>query len=309
MNNRHCSISAGIIVGILLLGSIAAWASDELIRRYESNGREFKRAEIGNKTIYFQQRMIGDAIVEKDFILYRLDRGTRRLSEKKVRRRSGLPENVIPGITKGQAESMVDGKILFSKLYIISPDSDVFPLEPTPENPCWVVRSALDDFIIITVIDAITGEQLGYGVPPPQFTGFAFSGPQYPNECSWTWRYWYQNAEDWFEVMGYPTEGVECPSKEKVQSHIQNRETAMFYGVSHGDSTRFSSSCPDSGYITANDIRGWIADYPKVPFAFLGSCDSMCSTGSGTVSHEFRKGSLEDTRDWGTYRKRRLKPA
>jgi hypothetical protein len=299
MSGRRFSIGVVLVVCFLLGGSIATWANDDLIKEYESNGREFKRAEIGSEIVYFEQRMIGDAIVEKDFIVYRFDRGTTQLSEKKMSWQNGLPEQVIPRITKEQAESMVEGKILFTKLYIISPDSDVFPLDPTPENPCWVVRSTLDDFIIITVIDAITGEQLGYGTPPPQFTGFSFTGPQYLYSCSGVWIGWYLNARDWFEIMGYPTEALEYPTKAEVQSQIQNTETAMFYEFSHGNSTGFSSDCSDSGYITASEIRSWIAYYSKIPFTFIGNCDGMCDTGTGSLSYEFRKGSLSDTASVG----------
>ena len=63
---------------------------------------------------------------------------------------------------------MAEGKVQFSKLYIISPESDVFPLEPTPQNPCWVVRSISDGTPIVTIIDAVTGNFLGHGVLPPQ---------------------------------------------------------------------------------------------------------------------------------------------
>ncbi len=39
---------------------------------------------------------------------------------------------------------MAAGDALFSGLYMISPESDVFPLDPPPLNPCWVVRSVTD---------------------------------------------------------------------------------------------------------------------------------------------------------------------
>lgn len=85
------------------------------------------------------------------------------------------------------------------------------------------------------------------------------------------------------------------PDTVRVQSHIQNTKTAMFYEVAHGDSTGFSSDCSPTGYITANEIGSWIADYRKMPFTFFGSCNGMCDTESGTISYEFRKGSLSDT--------------
>ena len=91
MSGRRFSVGVVLVVGLLLFGVVAARASDDLIRKYESNAGEFKRAEIGNKIVYFQQRMIDDAIVEKDFILYHFDRGTKQLSGKKANWRSGLP--------------------------------------------------------------------------------------------------------------------------------------------------------------------------------------------------------------------------
>ncbi|GAH13281.1 unnamed protein product, partial [marine sediment metagenome] len=51
---------------------------------------------------------------------------------------------------------------------IISPESDVFPIKPTPQNPCWIVRSIDNNKITVTIIDAINGKVLGYGVPPPR---------------------------------------------------------------------------------------------------------------------------------------------
>jgi hypothetical protein len=70
-------------------------------------------------------------------------------------------------ITKEEAESMVRGEVPFTKLYIISPYSVVFPIKPTPENPCWIVRSVDNGNTIVTIIDAMNGKILGYGVSPP----------------------------------------------------------------------------------------------------------------------------------------------
>jgi hypothetical protein len=62
---------------------------------------------------------------------------------------------------------MAEGLVESSRLYIISPDSDVFPLDPTPENPCWVVRSLNRSRVVILIIDAVSGEILDNGIPPP----------------------------------------------------------------------------------------------------------------------------------------------
>jgi len=215
---------------------------DDLLGDYETGDEEFKRLEIGDSIVYFYQRMIDDAIVERDFIVYQFDRATGELIDRKVHWLSDLPEHITIDITKEQAESMVMGEVQFTEMYIISPDSDVFTLDPTAENPCWVVRSIDDGNTIVTIIDAVTGEMLGHGVPPPE-GGFTLSGPWYSNPCSGAWTAWYQNAENWFNTMGYPTEAVEWPTETQVKSHIQNPDTSLFYELAHGSSTYFASGC------------------------------------------------------------------
>jgi hypothetical protein len=153
----------------LIVETAMAANSDDLLWKYETGDKEFKRFEIGDRIVYFHQRMIDGAIVEKDFINYQFDENTGGLLDKKVHWRTDLPEHINIKITKQQAESMAEGEVKFSKLYIISPESDVFFIRPAPENPCWVVRSIKDGNPIISVIDAVTGKFLGYGISPPKY--------------------------------------------------------------------------------------------------------------------------------------------
>jgi len=270
---------------------------DDLLAKFETGDKEFKRVKISDMIVYFHQRMIDEAIVEGDCIIYQFDGNTGELLNKEIRWRSDLPEHVTPLITKEEAESMVRGDVQFTRLYIISPESDVFPLKPTPQNPCWVVRSVDDGELIVTIIDGVDSKTLGYGIPPP-YTGFSLSGPQYSDPCSGTWTSWYQNAEYWFNEMGYSTEAVEWPTEAKVKSHIQSCATAMFYELAHGGSYYFASGCPGGTnyeFTYSSEIHNWIEDYTKMPFAFIGSCEGMCDVGSGSFSYEFRKGSMEGT--------------
>jgi hypothetical protein len=282
-----------------------------LLGKHESSHRLFKKAEIGDKVVYFHQRTINGALIEGDYILYQFDRDSKELLKKEVQWRSDLPENLPPAvrssetqglISQAEAESMVEGDVQFSELMIISPDSEVFPIEPIPENPCWVVRSIVDGNSVVSVIDAVTGEFLGFGIPPPQtnssYNGFSLSGPWYFYPCSGAWTSWSENAADWFEEMGYPTETIAWPTEEKVRSHIESTKTAVFYELAHGGSYGFSSGCVDGvGHETiySYEVKNWIADYTRMPFTFLGSCGGMCYTGQGSFSHEFRKGFSTDT--------------
>lgn len=142
-------------------------SEDELLGKYEESDRRFIRKEIGDKIVYWHQRRIDNATVAGDYISYIFDNNTKELLEKRIHWQSDLPEYVTTKITKEQAESLVRGEVQFTTLYFRLPDTPVFPIEPTPQDPCWVVRSIDNSNIIITVIDAMNGEILGYGVPPP----------------------------------------------------------------------------------------------------------------------------------------------
>ena len=104
---------------------------------YEENYEEFKLVEVDDKIVYFYQRMIGDAIVEKDFKSYQFDQEGNFL-KKEIHLRDDLDDYVFPEniISSEEAEVLVEGEIEFSKLYIISPDSEIFLIKPTPKNPC-----------------------------------------------------------------------------------------------------------------------------------------------------------------------------
>jgi parallel beta-helix repeat protein len=275
-----------------------------LLEGYDPYPSQFKELEIGDKIVYWHQRTMGEAIVELDYIVYQFDKKRKELVDVRMCWREDLPA-FLPklNITQKQAESMVEGRVKFSKLFIISPESDIFPIKPMTKNPCWVVASVVQDKgTVITVVDAVEAKVLGYGVPPPQpYTAFSLSGPQYQNPCEKDWYDYYLNppygAKFWFDTMGYSTEDVNWPSEEKVKSHIQSDTTAMFYELAHGAYWGFASGCDANCYemTWASEIDDWISDYTKMPFTFLGSCDGMCDTNVGTLSYAFRMGSTRDT--------------
>jgi hypothetical protein len=270
-----------------------------LLEKYESDPSIFTECEIGSKVVYYYYRKIGQAIVEKDYLIYHFDKENQQLINVKMHWREDLPLSLPKlNITKEQAESVVQGTVDCSALYIISPESDIFsPIKPVPQNLCWAVYSiSQTKGSLLTVIDAVEGKVLGYGIAPPH-TAFSLSGPQFQNPCWGSWDAWYQNAQWWFDVMGYDTEAVRWPTQATVQSHVQSDTTAMFYELAHGDSWGFASGCEAGWYewTWAAEIEDWIVDYSKMPFTFLGSCDGMCFTGDGTLSYEFRKGSMKNT--------------
>lgn len=293
-----------VAVSALLLCLFAtAEASPAPIEAYEPSDREFTEVEIGDRFIvYYHPRMIGEATIEKDLIVYRFDAGTGELLEKKTHWREDLPDELPPSLLGAEeAEALVGGDVEFSRLLYISPDSDVFPLDPTPTNPCWVVRSTDDrGHPLVGIVDAVSGEYLGEGIPPP-YAGFSLTGPTDFEPCDWGWYSWAESARSWFEMMGYSTEYVAWPSNEQFQSHVQSTETAVIYEIAHSDDYvgyAFESGCLNGQHmqiVTAAHIRSWIADYEKVPFTFLASCYGMCETTPNRLSYEFRKGVKDGT--------------
>ena len=293
----------GTVIALILLASLVSYGQRGEV--------EFEQLFIGNMRVEFYQRTIGEAIVEGDFIVRQYDRETGELIEEIIHWRPGLPEELPWVISREEAMSLVGEEVQFTQLYYIADGSAVHPVY-TP-NPCWIVRTSTrvaDDIISLTstIIDAVTGEILGLGVPPPQYTAFSLTGPQCNaadkacTTCNWSWGAWYQNATNWFNTMGYSTEDVKWPTENKVRSHIQNNNTAVFYELAHGGSTAFASGCVGgtSYEITwATEVHNWISSYPAMRFAFIGSCGGMCNTGSGSFSYEFRKGSSEDVATTG----------
>lgn len=279
-------------------GSSSKKSKEHPLEDLEENYQEFEEIEVQEKTVLFYQRKIGEATVEKDFKVYQLDEDGEEIENTIISWREDLSEELLSNIiTQEQAEGIVGGDIRFSRLYIISPDSDIFPIDPTPTNPCWIVATTNEyGYMELTVIDSITGENLGNGIPPPS-NAYAVAGPQdfYPCENPFSTSL----PQLWLEKMHYDLEAVDIPTKEDIQSHIQSNEDVIFYENAHGDYEHFTSGCTSDGLYgnntLATDIESWISSYNKKAFTFLATCDAMCETGVGTFSHAFRKGSYEDT--------------
>jgi hypothetical protein len=136
-------LAVGTIVVILTLGYLAAVlpavadspppsATPDLLSAYETGDKQFKRYDIGDKTVYWHQRMVGDAIVEGDYIRYQFDRDSGALLTKKTEWRDGLPAQLPPIISREQAGAGIGREVLYTKLYFISPDSFVHPIMPAP---------------------------------------------------------------------------------------------------------------------------------------------------------------------------------
>jgi len=295
-------MAARALFSVLILALMATSSSgarpETLFEAHGDADKAFRELAVGEMTVFYHRRTIGEAVVEKDYVVYQLDARTGELLARKSHWRDDLPDALPPVISSDEAESLAPGEALFSTLYYISPESDVFPLDPVPESPCWVVRSRTSSGRqAVTIIDAVAGVVLGPGVPPP-YGGFSLTGPWEDNPCEGGWVSWASNAETWFEAMGYQTNYFLWPTEDDVRTYVQTPAVSMFYELAHGGSQSFASGCTGgTSYevTTASEIENWISNYGRMPFTFIGSCGGMCDTGDNSLSYEFRKGSTEGT--------------
>ena len=169
-----------------------------------------------------------------------------------------------------------------------------------------------------TIIDAVAGKVIASGTPPisnyepvkselmsssePVGSGsnpevFLLGGPYDIPNCSGGWYDEALDAAAYFEEMGYSTLTLEYPNTEVIETYISNFDTAIFVEMSHsGGASYFRNGCPDKTY--DEDMRAWMADYPKMPFSLLYGCYIACSPAPEeeySISGALMKGSSEDT--------------
>ncbi|MBA7504705.1 hypothetical protein ES706_03359 [subsurface metagenome] len=149
----------------------------EFLAKCEHCDIAFERYDFGSGTIvYYHGRMIGEARVELDGINYQFNKDTGNFENKIVHWRDDLPDKLPPIISKEEAMAIGGGTKAY--LLYIDPESSVSLVEPTPMNPCWEV-SIYEEYhdpetnetftynCDVIVVDAVTGEILGHGVPIP----------------------------------------------------------------------------------------------------------------------------------------------
>lgn len=271
-------------------------AEDRRLHAVEKSDRMFKRLDnpMINRASYFHQRRIGEVLIEKDFIRYQFDTRTGEMIEQTRKWRGGLPEILEVVVSRAEAEAKVRGMVRSAILMLISPDSEIFHFDPVPANPCWVLRNTDETGrLAITVIDAVTGELLGDGVPPPS-EGQAIGGPDH-GACPQPVYYgtYASNADSWFDTMGYTSDYIGNASETDVYYHLRSDDGVMFYELCHGDHNDFLNRCDQT--ITASEIESWISPYASMGFAFIGSCGGLCSTAEDSFAAEFSKGHNTDT--------------
>ena len=186
---KHKILMSLVIIGLMLIllscvqpqAPPQDWVvanETEFLAKCEHCDIQFERYDFGGDTIvYYHSRMIGEAHVEFDSINYQFDKETGNFKKKLAHWRDDLPDTLPEVISEEEAMAIGGGTRAY--LLYISPESNVFAdVKPVPENPCWAV-SIYEDYyhpeinetatynVDIIVVDAVTGEILGHGVPIP----------------------------------------------------------------------------------------------------------------------------------------------
>jgi hypothetical protein len=318
-----------LLLTILLLSipAVTAKETPSLLSQYREDTNFTELNFTPNLTGFHYQRMIGDAIVEGDKS-YAVFNSSGELITSESHWRNDLPAKLPANLTAAEEAIEMAGRTNTSRayLYYISPNSSIFQLDPTPENPCWVVWETREmklsnnetlPYRFGTIVDAVTGEVLAFGTPPitnyepvepesvassePVGLGsnpevFLLGGPYNLKNCSSGWYDEALDAAAYFEEMGYSTLTLEYPSNEVVETYISNLDTAIFVEMSHGEAHKFYNGCPDITY--DEDMRAWMANYPKMPFSFLYGCYIACTPApqeEHSIIGALMKGSSEDT--------------
>jgi len=148
----------------------------EFLAKCEQSDITFERCrECGDTIVYTHRRMIGDVLVENDFIAFHFHPSTGMFKAKYSHWRDDLPETAPPiDISKEQAEAIGNGTE--AQLIYIDPESRMFDCAPI--NPCWTVyvyedvylpefNKTFTQIVDVVVVDAVTGEIVGHIVTTP----------------------------------------------------------------------------------------------------------------------------------------------
>lgn len=133
---------------------------ENLIAGYETDSGAFRCIGLGDRIIYWHRRVVDDAVIGGDFILYTFNRSTQTFITKEEHWQDDLTDVLASAISQNEAESIVKGRVESSQLYIMPPGSSECPIQALSCTSCWVVRSTVDGHREITVMDAGNGTVL-----------------------------------------------------------------------------------------------------------------------------------------------------
>ncbi len=242
---------------------------------------------IGDRSVKYWEHVIDNIFVINDSMLLHIDLEYRRVLHYK---RSWSNIEVI---TLRFGDGKFEGEYYW-KRKVVFPDEDdcgiFYTFNDKQEYPlfCWEVRYVDGN----TLFYDLNETPIGYGVTAPSERGFVLQG-----YGDLKWRYWRENAQDWYNRWFDAINSIKCPSINQISYFIKNEttNTKAFYVIAHsgGESSRFLAD--QNTYYTANQLHYDMENRSPMKLAFLCCCEAMNNTGPETLSYEFRKGELNGT--------------
>jgi hypothetical protein len=243
---------------------------------------------IGDITVKYWEHILDNVIIKGDYILLHLDTQNGAVLKYKNEWTSielPLNHNLKDGFEP--ANYFWKQKICFLDITDTSP---FYILDTQQEYPltCWEVRHHDGT----TALYNQHGCRIGKGIPTPS-EGFTVSGWVMQSDPD-NYKEFRENADEWFQQWTTSTVGLSLPTPSTISSHISNPNVDYFYVMAHGNQNFFQAD-NEGSYYYSSTLSTDMNNRDAMTFAFIGTCQSMTSTGPGTFSYEFRKGKTTDT--------------
>ena len=238
---------------------------------YRSDIRKFsiEGIEIDNYfevKVYEKEKLV-DTIIEK-----------RKLPEKVK------PPHVVPPPTADAKLLLIDHKDEFWVL-----DSKI-----KRDITVWIVP---EEDGKTKIVDAVTGETVGHGTPPPTNRSISVSG--YHEGYHDPWRDYRGNATSYFNRWGYSTWNAYAPAKSSMGARIRNYDYKMYFCIAHGDGNQCKLSSREWMY--SSEVRSYMSGRHPFQFSFLGQCGAFTGRKRNSMYYALMKGRTTGTCAIGYY--------
>ena len=185
-----------------------------------------------------------------------------------------------------------EGDILWKRKVVFPDEEDcdifyTFYSEQKYPLFCWEIRYENGS----TYYFDLNKTLIGCSVTAPSAKGFAIQG-----YGDIKWRYWRENAQVWYANWYDSVNSISSPDINQISYFIKNEtvNTEAFYVIAHsgGLSSRFLAN--NNSYYTASKLHYDMENRKPMKLTILCCCSSMTYTGPGSLSYEFRKGTMND---------------
>ena len=243
---------------------------------------------IGDTMVYYWEHVIENVTIKEDYIILHIDPQTEEIIKyEKEWTTIDLSEKNLMNDIFEPIHYFWKQKICFLDENRVS---SFYDIEHKHDYPlcCWEVRHRDGS----TILYDQKGDVIGIGIPAPS-EGFSVSGWVMQSDPD-NYKGFRENADFWFKQWTTSNIGLSLPTPSTISSYISKPTIDYFYVMAHGNQQFFQADKEGSYYYSTN-LNTDMNNRDAITFAFIGTCQSMTTTGPGTFSYEFRKGKMKDT--------------